>query len=69
MSLNLMGLCGLLQGYFFFQYHAVYGWVIRWLIDTELEKMRKEAVMAQFELLVWHLHGRTDENHGKPQLG
>ena len=25
--------------------------------------MWKEAVMAQFEVLAWHLSGRTEENH------
>jgi hypothetical protein len=33
------------------------------------EKMCKEAVVAEFEVLSRNVHGRTEESHENPQLG
>jgi hypothetical protein len=38
-------------------------------VNDELERMWKEAVMAEFKVLSWNLPGRTEENHEKPQSG
>jgi hypothetical protein len=35
--------------------------------DNELEKTRKEAVVAQSKVLSQHYPGRTKENHGMLQ--
>jgi hypothetical protein len=32
------------------------------LANNELERMWKEVIMAQFEILSWHLHGGTERN-------
>jgi hypothetical protein len=37
------------------------------LLNNELERMWKEAVVAKCEVLSQHLPGVTDENHGKLQ--
>lgn len=37
------------------------------LVHNKLEKMWKEADMAYFEILYWHLLGGTDNNHDKFQ--
>lgn len=39
------------------------------LMSNDLERMRKEAVMASFKALSQHLPGRTKENHVKLQSG
>jgi hypothetical protein len=33
-----------------------------WLVNNELRRMRKEAIVAQFEVLSWHLPGKVEEN-------
>jgi hypothetical protein len=33
------------------------------LVNNELERMWKKAVMASFKVLSWYLPGRTEENH------
>jgi hypothetical protein len=35
--------------------------MIRWLRNIELKRILEEAV-AQFKVLLWHLHGGTEEN-------
>jgi hypothetical protein len=35
-------------------------------MNSELERISKEMVMAKFKVLFWHLPGRTEENHKKP---
>lgn len=39
------------------QYH-----IVQRLVHDELEQMWNEAIIAQLEVLSWHLHGGTDEN-------
>jgi hypothetical protein len=34
-------------------------------MNSELERMRKGAVMASFNELFWHSSGMTEENHEK----
>jgi hypothetical protein len=36
-------------------------------MNNELERIMKEAVVAQFETLYWYLPGGTEENHKTPQ--
>jgi hypothetical protein len=38
-------------------------------MNNELETMWKEAVMAAFKVISWHLPRGTEENHEKPQSG
>jgi hypothetical protein len=38
--------------------------MIRWLMNNELEKMWKEAVVAWFEILSENFSWGTEENHG-----
>lgn len=38
------------------------------IVNSEMGGMWKEAVMAHFELLCWHMPGRTEENHKLPQV-
>jgi surfactin synthase thioesterase subunit len=37
-------------------------------VNDELERMWKEAVMAEFKVLSWNLPGRTEENHEKTSV-
>jgi hypothetical protein len=37
------------------------------LKNNELKRIRKEVVMVKFNVLSWHLHGGTEENHTKLQ--
>jgi hypothetical protein len=39
------------------------------IVNNELERMRKEVVMAEFKVLSRHLPGGTEENHEKLQSG
>jgi hypothetical protein len=41
----------------------------RMIVNNELERMWKEAVVAKFMVLSRHLPGGTKENHEKPQSG
>jgi hypothetical protein len=34
-------------------------------MNSELERMWKEAVVAQFETILWRLPGETEENHDR----
>lgn len=35
-----------------------------WLVvNSEFERMWKEVAMAWFEVLLWNLHGGTEEDH------
>jgi hypothetical protein len=36
-------------------------------VNDEMERIRKEAVMAQFKALSQHLLGGNEEEHKKPQ--
>jgi hypothetical protein len=36
-------------------------------VNSEMGKMWKEAVMALFEVLYWHLPGISEESHEKSQ--
>jgi hypothetical protein len=36
-------------------------------VSDELEMILKEAVVAQFKALSWHLPGRTEDDHKKKQ--
>jgi hypothetical protein len=38
-------------------------------MNNELERTWKEAVIVRFEILFWHLPGRTEETQEKPQSG
>ena len=38
-------------------------WMIKQYINDEFKYMWKEAVMAYFKVLSWHLNGGTEENH------
>jgi hypothetical protein len=42
------------------------GWMVGWLMNNELERMCKEAVMTYFKVISWHSPRGTDENHEKP---
>jgi hypothetical protein len=35
------------------------------LFNKKMERMQKEVVMAEFELLFWNFPGGTEENHRK----
>jgi hypothetical protein len=37
--------------------------IIGWIMNSELERIRKEAVVAYFNLLSWYLPGGTEGNH------
>jgi hypothetical protein len=41
----------------------------RMIVNNELERKWKEAVVAQFKVLSRHLPGGTKENHEKSQSG
>jgi hypothetical protein len=47
-------------------YTASNDWMVRRLLNTENENMRKEAVVAQFMVLYWNLKGGHEENHKIP---
>jgi hypothetical protein len=32
------------------------------MVNSELDRMWKEVLMAEFETLLWNLHGRTEED-------
>jgi hypothetical protein len=36
-------------------------------MNSELERIWKDTVMAYFNILSWHLSGRAEENHKKGQ--
>jgi hypothetical protein len=38
-------------------------------MSDELEMIFKEAVVAQFKALSWHLPGRAEDNHKKKKTG
>jgi hypothetical protein len=38
-------------------------------VNDALERMWKEAFVADYKVVSWHLLGGTEENHGKPQSG
>jgi hypothetical protein len=38
-------------------------------VSNELERMWKEAVLAEFKAIFRYLPGGTEENHEKPQSG
>jgi hypothetical protein len=40
--------------------------MVGWLMNNEFETLSKEAFVAQFEALVWHLSGGTEVNHENP---
>ena len=39
----------------------------RRLVQSDLERLWKEAGGAKYEVLLWRLRGRTEENHKKCQ--
>jgi hypothetical protein len=39
------------------------------IMNNNLERIWKEAVLAQFKVLSRHLPGSTEENHKEPQSG
>jgi hypothetical protein len=41
--------------------------MVRSAVNNELEKKWKEAVVAKFGVLFYHLSGETDDNHEYPQ--
>jgi hypothetical protein len=40
--------------------------MIRWLMNTELERMWKELIMAYFEVLSQQLPKQTEKTHENP---
>jgi hypothetical protein len=38
-------------------------------MTDKLKRIGKKVVMACLEVLFWNFQGRTEEDHGKPQLG
>ena len=38
------------------------------IVNSELGGMGMTAVMVYFELICWHMPGRTEENHKIPQI-
>jgi hypothetical protein len=43
--------------------------MIERLMNNQLERIWKEAVMVLFKVLSWHLPGGNTENHTKSQSG
>jgi hypothetical protein len=39
----------------------MYRRMVEWLMNDEMERMRKDAVFASFKIS-WHSPGRTEEN-------
>jgi hypothetical protein len=38
-------------------------------LPEEWERIWKELSLAQFQVLAWDFHGRTERNHTNPELG